>query len=56
MTPVKMAMLLGFHLEAGVGMGYVMHDPRGTVKVTADVMTRCRSVQRKAVLHVRAIQ
>lgn len=34
-----------------------MNNPRGTVKVAADVMTSCRSVQgRKAVLHVRAIR
>lgn len=33
-----------------------MNNPRGTVKVTADAMTRCRSVRRKAVLHVRTIK
>lgn len=34
-----------------------MNNPRGTVTVTADVGTRCRSVQpRKAVLHVGPIR
>ena len=45
-----MAMLLGFHLKAGIWMGHVMNNPKGTVKVIADLMTRCRSVQRKTVL------
>lgn len=33
-----------------------MNHPRGTVKVTADIMTSCRSTQRKAGLYVRAIK
>lgn len=33
-----------------------MNNPGGTVKVTANVMTRCKKVQWKAMLHVRVIR
>lgn len=54
--PSKNGHVAGFPCEGRGRDGYVMNNPRATVKVTADVMTRCRSVQRKTVLHVRAIK
>ena len=56
-TLLKMAVKLGFHLKAGVGWGDGTNNPGGAVMATADVRTRCRSVQlRKAVLHVGPIR